>query len=116
MYSWGAGAVSWNEEGNWMNDSCRIFAECGPFGVCSSDPFSPATSASCTCPDEFIPVDQTNELQGCKPVHELLVNHCSVNSSLFQMIKVGDYDYPYADRMYPGVNIDEASCVQRWAY
>ena len=117
MYSWaaGSGASAWNDEGIWINDtnSCNILAECGPFGVCNYNPFAPAASASCTCPPQFTAIDETNMMKGCKPVNEIPANQCSVNTSLFQMVKVGDIDYPFADRMYPGYLTDETSCTQR---
>lgn len=116
MYSWAAASTDWTNEGIWINNtnSCGIYAECGPFAVCNYNSFTPATTASCFCPDNFTAIDGTNPKKGCKPVYEIPTNQCSVNTSLFKMVHAGDIDYPYADRMYPGVtNMNLTSCLQR---
>lgn len=114
LYSWTLGtSTQWAVEGNWVSEPCGVYAECGPYGVCSPDPLSPAYLGKCSCPpDDFEFIDPMDPLKGCKPIFEFPLHSCITNTSKIRLKKVGDTDYPFANRLYPYINTTESACIQ----
>ncbi|KAG0621960.1 hypothetical protein M758_3G061800 [Ceratodon purpureus] len=111
LYSWTLGTSNaWAVEGSWVKQICSVFAECGPYGVCSPAPSSPAYLGTCSCPDGFVFVDENDPLKGCKRMYEIPPGVCAANTTKLEMRKVGDMDFPFASRLYPFVNTTEQGC------
>nr|AMH40475.1 G-type lectin-domain containing receptor kinase 3 [Pohlia nutans] len=109
IYSWTMGtSTAWSVENNWAIQPCAVFAECGPYGVCSPDPESPAYLGKCSCPLGFEFIDSNDELKGCKRLYDFPNGECNAK---LEIKKIGDNDYPFANRLYPYTNTTEAACI-----
>jgi serine/threonine protein kinase len=112
LYSWTLGtSIAWAVESSWANQPCSVFAECGPYGVCSLAPSSPAYLGYCSCLDGFVPVDPNDPLKGCKRKFEIPPGVCATNTTKLEMRLVGEIDFPFASRLYPFVNTTEQGCI-----
>ncbi|KAG0561366.1 hypothetical protein KC19_9G059300 [Ceratodon purpureus] len=118
LYSWAYGnnENSWTVESIWPRHPCAVFAECGPYGVCSKVSEQQAYLGTCSCPDGFNYINQNDPLKGCKRKYPVLPDACALNVTKLEMRRavVGYTDFPFASRLYPYVNTtDEQWCVSR---
>lgn len=111
-YSWTNGNLenSWAVESIWPQQPCAVFAECGPYGICS-----PAASqvylGTCSCADGFQYIDPDNPSKGCKRKVEIPSNVCTANTTKVGMMRVVGYtDFPYANRLNRFENVTD----ERW--
>ncbi|KAG0582982.1 hypothetical protein KC19_3G099500 [Ceratodon purpureus] len=112
LYSWTTNTNAWQVEGIWAppgaNGLCAVFAECGPYGLCTLDPSSPAYFATCSCPEGFELIDPYDQFKGCKRRYAIPPGVCVANTT--KLIKAGEMDFPFASRLYPAEIMNETDC------
>ncbi len=131
----GGASTSWSLEANLVPDQCQVFAECGPYGICSPDPQDPSFLAKCTCPITgiFEPIDATDQYKGCQysSIDQIdpaaTADLCNNNNTIpatadlssssssknnITLVQAGYFDYPYADRLDNYLSLNETACIQ----
>ncbi len=130
----GGASTSWSLEANLVPNQCQVFAECGPYGICSPDPQDPSFLAKCTCPITgiFEPIDATDQYKGCQysSIDQIdpaaTADLCNNNNTIpatadlssssknnnITLVQAGYFDYPYADRLYNYLSLNETACIQ----
>ncbi|XAR68898.1 Non-specific serine/threonine protein kinase [Bertholletia excelsa] len=78
-------------EVNWLPggvDACNVHGLCGPFGVCSYNPFP-----TCSCPYGFYRNDPSDWFKGCSPLFNLTCNQTDDDIGFISLPKTDYFGY-----------------------
>ena len=109
MYSWKIGtSKNWNIDWSAVSSTCDILGWCGPFAVC--------VAGVCQCPQGFIWINETNQMEGCvRTEPPYFCNKTGVVDNLVP--EPADYPWGIDMNYFANVSLDECkqSCLDACA-
>lgn len=95
----GQSSSDWTPVANWVvherGSQCFAMATCGPYGLCKMTPPDSVDRVECTCPQGFVPRDETDFSRGCNRIQPLSTGDFCGDSKLFNMTKLDGIDMPW---------------------